>query len=152
MSRKKTDLVQLSVRLKEDARRKIEREANKRDISLNDEVVRLIELGYENERAFGSEWNQTLLKFLAQAMTMAEHATGEQWNENPEGIKKTLNFLIDYAADLAGIKADERADDAKEEAHKQGIIGAEDLIETVSGNPELLRLAERDLFKHAVKK
>jgi hypothetical protein len=152
MDRKKTDLVQLSVRLKEDVRRKIEREAKKRDISLNDEVVRLIERGYENERTFGSEWNQVLLKFLAAAMTMAERGTGKQWNENADGIKKALNWLIDYAADLAGTKADERADDAKSKAHEQGISGVDDLVEIVAGEPELLRRTDRDVFRQAVKR
>jgi hypothetical protein len=47
MGRKATDLVQLTLRLREDLRRRIEREAKKDDLSLNNEIVRRLERSFD---------------------------------------------------------------------------------------------------------
>ena len=154
MGRKQTDLVALTVRMREDLRRKIDREAAKRDLSLNNEIIRLVERAYEYERAFGSDRTQILLRFIGVAITMIERGTGKRWNETPEMLEPVLDSvrLIARAAGLSGMEPGERPDDDEElESLKQRVPGGAAVVEMVAGDQELHELTERDVAKDALK-
>jgi hypothetical protein len=51
--RKPTAIVQLKVRLREDLRRRLEREADRRDDSINNEIVRRLEGSFQRDADLG---------------------------------------------------------------------------------------------------
>jgi predicted transcriptional regulator len=63
MPRKTTDIVQLTLRLREELRRKLERAADKKDRSLNIEIVDRLEASFEAEtRAREQEQMRAMLE------------------------------------------------------------------------------------------
>ena len=77
VARKRTDTVALTLRVREDLRRRLEREAKKRDHSLNTEMVRRLEETFQPERdalvnlIAGNDTNATAMHMIAEVMVLA---------------------------------------------------------------------------------
>ena len=98
--RKKTATVQLKLRIREELRRKLEREKDLREVSLNSEMVRRLENSFESGttdflmRALtGSRANSELLAIIAQALLIAErslHNNPERRRITGDAVKKII--------------------------------------------------------------
>jgi hypothetical protein len=90
-ARKTTAIIQLKVRMREDLRRRLEREADRRKDSINNEVVRRL------EGSFKRDADQDLASELR-----AENARLLQLLEKAVERLERNNVLIERLADLAG--------------------------------------------------
>jgi hypothetical protein len=116
-SRKLTDTVQLKLRIREDLRRKLEREAKKKEVSLNAEMVdRLIRSFDGPERvndALGGEHTAALLRGFAAAIARVEARIGRRWNEDDEARERAYDAVHTVLRDLSAETHDARAREMK---------------------------------------
>src|SRR5262245_13909891 len=89
MARKPAELRPLMTRVPERLRRKLEREANRNDRSMNSEIVSRLERSLDphpEDEAFaavlGGKHNTDLIRALTAAILFIERGTGKQWNED----------------------------------------------------------------------
>jgi hypothetical protein len=99
MARKPTDTVALTLRVREDLRRRLEKEAKKHDHSLNNEMVRRLEETFQPQRdalinlIAGNDSNALAMRMIAEAMMLAQtlqwqSGKSEGWTE-----KDTANMI-----------------------------------------------------------
>jgi hypothetical protein len=111
-SRKSTDLANFTLRLREDLRRRLERDAKKGDRSLNAEIVERLERSYEVasklEEALGGGHTAALLQILASEIQLMEKTLGSDWTKDEktamavgQAIARTLSPTM---PSLAGIE------------------------------------------------
>lgn len=74
--RKKTDRVQINVRMREGLRRKIERSAKAEDVSMNAEIIERLEGSYDDREMFEDRGLYRLGQMLGIALIVAERKTG----------------------------------------------------------------------------
>ena len=92
MARKPTDTVQLKLRFSEALRRRLEREAQRQDRSLNSEIVSRLDQSFRKSedadlaadafRAAFGEPTGDFLRALATAIWLIEKHTGKKWNRD----------------------------------------------------------------------
>lgn len=97
--RKKTDTVQLSkIRMREDLRLKLKRDADKKDVTLNAEIVDRLERSYlqseQMAQMFGGERNAALFRSFAGMIGLIESQTGQAWNTDEYTRAKVRAALI----------------------------------------------------------
>ena len=87
MARKITEIVTLSLRIREELRKRVEREAKRADRSMNAEIVHRLEQSFEH---------QDIIKAIKETITEAAGfwslilASGMRWHSNkPEGEDKS---------------------------------------------------------------
>ncbi len=96
-SRKESAVVQLTVRLKESLRARIEKAASKQEHSMNTEIVGRLEKSFSKDEEvqlthqlvmdgvyeqFGGKGKYSLMKLLAEALGYIEDETGKSWQED----------------------------------------------------------------------
>lgn len=88
MPRKKSDTVQLKVRMKEPLRARLEKAAKSKGLSLNAEAVARLEKSFRDEEAlhkeFGGKQGYNFMRWFAMTMRMAGQRTQRFWLEDPE--------------------------------------------------------------------
>lgn len=109
MARKRSATVQLKIRMKEPLRAKVEKEAKKRGVSLNSEVVSRIEDTFINrDDLFGGANRYRLMRFLATGIELVELKTGKSW-ENDIKTKEAVKAATSALFDTFGPSFDEKA-------------------------------------------
>jgi hypothetical protein len=102
VARKRTDTVALTLRVREDLRRRLEREAKKRAHSLNTEMVRRLEDTFQPERdalvtlIAGNDSNATAMHMIAEAMMLAQTLRW-QHSDKAEGYAEEFRAETDRA-------------------------------------------------------
>jgi hypothetical protein len=107
--RKHTDIVPLTLRLREDLRRRLESDAKRRNDSINNAVIERLEASFAEDTQFGLVEALTgggdsaqLLKLIARALLMQSIAGGN-WKGAPESaqaVKDAIGFIVDAVAGL----------------------------------------------------
>jgi len=149
------ELVPLNMKVPKDLRNRLEKAAKKSGRSLTSEVGYRVERGFDYEKLFGSGYTQILVRLIAAATTLIEKNTGKRWHEDPQVLEGVLNAvrLVAHAADFIGMEPDKRPDDDRLDALKKAVgKPAEAVVDLVTGDPELLAVTDRDIFKDATKK
>lgn len=126
-ARKITDTVQLKLRIREDLRRRLEREAKKRSVSLNAEMADRIEQSFDQEdlvnKMLGGEHTAIFLKVLGLMIQAVEHRKGHRWNEDHDTLEQMLIALLSYLESF-GPSAEEMRAIARSNPDKTGLQAA----------------------------
>jgi hypothetical protein len=107
MARKPTDTVTLSLRIREELRRQLEREAKRQERSLNAEIIHRLEQSFRKSddaeltadalrAAFGGRTGD-FFRAVATAMWLIEKRTGKKWHEDKtssRGVEETILFIL----------------------------------------------------------
>jgi hypothetical protein len=99
--RKTTDIVQLKLRLREELRRLLEREAKKRDHSLNTEIVDRLEESFRRpeslDEMLGGAHTAALVRMIAGAIGTIESRHGKRWDQDVKTQREmamAIMFLV----------------------------------------------------------
>ena len=103
MARKDMELRPLMARIPEGLRRKLEREAERNNRSLNAELIHRLGESFAKEdrfdellkAAFGDDRNVALFRRFAAAIAEAEQRMGKKWHDDPatrEKVEQSLRF------------------------------------------------------------
>ena len=135
MPRKKSDTVQLKVRMKEPLRARLEKAAKSKGLSLNAEAVARLEQSFHDEKAlqreFGGEKALLFGKWFAVTLASAQQMTKQSWEDDAE------TFLIAVEAmRVLRLKGLEEKDIPDEEDLK---YFGEELAEVVFSRPSRQR-------------
>ena len=156
MPRKKSETIQLKVRMKEPLRAKIEAAAKSRGISLNTEAVHRLHESFEKERAekdknkaveaavlqsvgqsLGGFEHFALLAMVGNAARMVEERRGQRWQndfQTAAQVKEAISTILDAFSPKARTRAE------KAMGH---LPGMEDAM-------EVIRLAEESGLSKAL--
>jgi hypothetical protein len=111
MARKQTDTVALTLRIREDLRRKLERQAEQRDVSLNSEIIRRLESSFQSDRMFEGVLapdNAKFVRMIGQAAILAGDWRGNRMRF--EALEEAIVWIL-YAAALDLVKREIEAFD-----------------------------------------
>ncbi|MBR0901219.1 Arc family DNA-binding protein [Bradyrhizobium liaoningense] len=93
-ARKATDTVALTVRVREELRKRLERESQRNDRSLNNEITTRLENSFAQterlEEIFGGARNLALFRSLSGTIASIEAQTGRSWNEDSETREEVM--------------------------------------------------------------
>ena len=128
MPRKKSETIQLKVRMKEPLRAKIEAAAKSRGVSLNTEAVHRLQESFQKEHAeedksaaveaavlngvyeaLGGREHYPLLVMVGSAVRMVEAGSGERWLQDFETaaqVKNAITTIIDTFSPKPGTEAE----------------------------------------------
>jgi|SRR5262245_8868029 len=101
MARKPTDIATLSLRIREELRRQIEREAKRQDRSLNSEIVRRLENSLSDDkdaeslRAVLGDRTGGFIRAIMTAIWLVEKQTGKRWHEDRETGDRAYLTIMD---------------------------------------------------------
>jgi hypothetical protein len=106
VKRKKTDTVQLKLRIREALRRRLETAAKAADISLNSEMVRRLEGSFE--QATNSMLFEALLAggpslYVLRAISVILRLAGEDWVADADRVQKVSNAIDKFMLVVAGV-------------------------------------------------
>jgi Arc-like DNA binding domain len=104
--RKKTDVVTLHLRLREELRAQLAREADRRKVSLNAEIVRRLEEGFQSEEILGTI--KTMIQVSMEDVQRTQLRLNEELMRRLEDSVKSGDFrLLDTVSTAVRAKLEE---------------------------------------------
>jgi hypothetical protein len=118
MARKPTDTVALTLRIREELRRRLQREADKDDVSLNWEIIRRLEGSFEARRAL--DVAEKALSQLADTLKNLDDRLGPP-EKDREHVAEWMSKKYGVPADVIARAIEDAAQKHKEKSDDQTI-------------------------------